>query len=74
MSVKNSDKTLINVKELAAKSLGVTVERFMNFLNSPARAAIEVSAIKKLLKNAGFEKYNVEIDSKNFMKSEEVKI
>jgi hypothetical protein len=45
----------------------------MNFLNSPARATIEVSAIKKLLKNAGFEKYNVEIDSKNFMKSEAVK-
>jgi hypothetical protein len=46
----------------------------MNFLNSQARAAIEVSAIKKLLKKAGFEKYIVEMDTSNYAKSEIVKI
>lgn len=40
----------------------------MGFLNSNTRGVVEVSAIKKLLKRAGFEKYNVQLDNTSDLK------
>ncbi len=61
--VKGNEKHMINVKECAAKSLGITTQRLINFLNSQTRGVLEVAAIKKLLKNTGFEKYQIKIDN-----------